>query len=284
MAVATTSDAASEATFLAKVAAALAAVPGVTAVALGGSRATGTADAWSDYDIGLYFGPEPIDIAALRPAVVALEGKRRADAVTEIGGWGPWINGGGWLTIDGRRVDLLYRDLSKVRGIIEDCARGIVTRDYQPGHPHAFVSAIYCGEVAECRPLIDSVGALAELKRRALPYPRELGAALIRTFRWEIDFAIANADKSGERGDMAYVLGCAFRAVACLCQVLFAVNQRYLLNEKGAVGRIESLTRRPADCRQRIETALAAISTGAMAIGLAELRQLATEVAALAAE
>jgi hypothetical protein len=245
MAVVTTSGASSEASFLATIAAALAAVPGVTAVALGGSRATGTADAWSDYDFGLYYGPQPIDIAALRSAIAELEGMRRADAVTEIGEWGPWINGGGWLTIDDRRVDLLYRDLTRVRGAVEDCARGSVTRDYQPGHPHAFVSAIYCGEVAECRPLVDSAGALAELKRLAVPYPRELGPALVRTFLWEIDFAIAIAGKSAERGDMAYVLGCAFRAVACLCQVLFALNQRYLLNEKGAVGRIETLARRP---------------------------------------
>ena len=40
---------------LERVSAALAAVPGVVAVALGGSRATGAAHASSDNDIGLYF-------------------------------------------------------------------------------------------------------------------------------------------------------------------------------------------------------------------------------------
>jgi hypothetical protein len=34
--------------------------------------------------------------------------------------------------------------------------------------------------------------------------------------------------------DVTYALGCCLRAVACLCQVLFAVNRTYL-NEKGAV-------------------------------------------------
>jgi hypothetical protein len=278
------SDASTDASFLAATVAALAAVSGIKAVALGGSRATGTADARSDYDIGLYYGPGPIDVAALRSVAAQLEGTRRADAVTEIGEWGPWINGGGWLTIDDRRVDLLYRDLSKVRQVLDDCARGIVTCHYQPGHPHGFVSAIYCGEIAECRPLIDAEGAIGELKRLALPYPAELGPALVRTFLWETDFAIANAGKSAERGDTAYVSGCAFRAVACLCQVLFALNRQFLLNEKGAVGRIESLTRRPADCRYRIEAAFAKIGRGAMAGALADLRQVAAEVAALAAE
>ena len=27
-------------------------------------------------------------------------------AVTEPGGWGPWVDGGGWLTIGGRRVPI----------------------------------------------------------------------------------------------------------------------------------------------------------------------------------
>jgi hypothetical protein len=101
--------------FLAGLTASLAAVPGISAVVLGGSRATGSADAWSDYDIGLYYaGGAGIDLAALRAAAARLEGRERPDTVTGIGEWGPWINGGGWLTVEGRRVDLLYRDLGKV--------------------------------------------------------------------------------------------------------------------------------------------------------------------------
>jgi len=40
----------------------LAEVPGIAGVVLGGSRARGTASAASDYDIGLYYGPdEPLN-------------------------------------------------------------------------------------------------------------------------------------------------------------------------------------------------------------------------------
>jgi predicted nucleotidyltransferase len=40
----------------------LAEVPGIVGVVLGGSRARGTANPSSDYDIGLYYGPdEPLD-------------------------------------------------------------------------------------------------------------------------------------------------------------------------------------------------------------------------------
>ena len=55
---------------LARLVAALAPVSGVRAIALGGSRARGTAVAGSDYDIGLYYDASmPIDTAALSAAL-----------------------------------------------------------------------------------------------------------------------------------------------------------------------------------------------------------------------
>ena len=80
----------------------LSAVPGVRAVVLGGSRARGAATEASDYDIGLYYEREaPPDIAGLGRAAVTLAGA--SAKVTATGEWGPWINGGAWLTVAVRR-------------------------------------------------------------------------------------------------------------------------------------------------------------------------------------
>jgi hypothetical protein len=236
---------------------ALGGVPGIRAIVLGGSRARGEAAAQSDYDIGLYYEPaEPIDIGRLAKACVLLPGTA-GSAVTAIGEWGPWINGGAWLTVAGRRVDLLYRDLAKVRAVIDDCRAGKIERVYQPGHPHAFVSAIYMGEVALCRPLWDPEAVMAPLKRLCTPYPPALGDELIRRFFWEARFALENAAHGRGRGDPNYVAGCAFRSVACLCQALFARNKTWLLNEKGAVAGVERLSVKPADFAGRVSRALA---------------------------
>ena len=84
----------------------LAAIPGVVAVTLGGSRATGTAVEGSDWDFGLYYR------GSIDPAgIVALGWPGRVFAVGE---WGTIVNGGAWLTVDGSRVDLIYRDLDEV--------------------------------------------------------------------------------------------------------------------------------------------------------------------------
>src|SRR5689334_17278729 len=94
---------------------AVAPIPGIEAVALGGSRARGTATVHSDYDIGLYYrASRPIDVGALARVVATLDDRGARAEVTSLGGWGPWIDGGGWLLIGGVHVDLLYRDLDRV--------------------------------------------------------------------------------------------------------------------------------------------------------------------------
>jgi Nucleotidyltransferase domain len=251
-------------------------VPGVRAIVLGGSRARGEATAASDYDIGLYYEPDhPIDIGRLAKAVTTLPGPATS-SVTAIGEWGPWINGGAWLTVAGMRVDLLYRDLGKVRAVIEACCAGKIERVYQPGHPHAFVSSIYMGEVALGRVLWDPDGVMTPLKRTCDPYPSALGETLIRSFFWEAKFALENALHGRGRDDPAYVAGCAFRCVACLCQALFALNRVYLLNEKAASAGVERLAVKPHDFAGRVRQAVAA-----GAAGLALLMALVEETAAL---
>jgi hypothetical protein len=261
---------------------ALAPVPGVEAVALGGSRARGAATAGSDYDIGLYYrGSRPIDIAALRRVAASLDDRGAAAEVTALRGWGPWIDGGGWLLIDGVHVDLLYRDLDRVSMAIDDAHAGKVEPHYQPGHPHAFLPAIYAGEVAYARALHDPTGSLAALQTRTTPYPSALAAALRRRFEWEATFALANARKSLDRGDISYLVGCAFRAIASLCQTLFALNGVWLLNEKGAVAAVDGFACKPADFSQRIARLYADLGSGAGAAALDRLEGLLTEAQSL---
>jgi len=221
---------------LARIVPALADVPGVSAIALGGSRARGTAHDASDHDIGLYFSTgQPLDIDRLLLVAKTLVDDPDAAAVTPVGEWGPWIVGGGWLSIGWQKVDLLYRRVEDVARVIDACRAGRISMDYQPGHPHGFCSAIWMGEIALCQPLHDPQGIIASLKATASPYPKQLGEALIRRFQWEILFSIENGDMAAAGQEQTHVAGCAYRALACIGQVLFALNERYLINEKGAL-------------------------------------------------
>lgn len=85
----------------------VAALPGVVAVALGGSRARDEHGPDSDWDFALYYR------GSFDPDSVRAKGW--TGEVSDVGGWGGGVmNGGAWLTIEDRRVDLHYRDLDEV--------------------------------------------------------------------------------------------------------------------------------------------------------------------------
>src|SRR5688572_302493 len=94
-------------------------VEGVKAIVLGGSRARGTHTLASDIDLGIYYhSNSPLDLTELSRVATRLDDEHRKDVITPLGGWGPWINGGGWLKIQSQPVDFLYRDLTRVRAVI----------------------------------------------------------------------------------------------------------------------------------------------------------------------
>jgi len=261
---------------------ALAAAPGVEAVVLGGSRARGDEGPASDYDLGLYFHSQsPFLVQDLVRAISPFVDPGSGTSLTPIGEWGPRIVGGGWLTVGGMPVDLLYRCVEDVEATIDDAWHGIVQVDYQPGHPHGFVSTIWLAEIHHCKPIFDASGSIDKLKQRLDPYPRALGLALVEQFEWEIAFAAGNAAKAIGRNDRSYIAGSIFRALACMAQVICAMNGTYVMNEKGAMRLAASLPVTPAELADRIEMIWNGFASGDHEGSLCILNRLAHEVAQL---
>ena len=260
---------------------------GVKAIVLGGSRARGTHTSHSDVDLGIYYEPaSPLDLNELSRVTTRLDDEHRPDVITPIGGWGPWINGGGWLKIQSYPVDFLYRDLEKVSAVLEDCLHGKVEIFYQPGHPLGFVSSIYLAEVAVCQPLWDPEGIISGLKKKIDPYPDSLQKALVQKFAWEINFSINIARKSAERSDVTYASGCCFRSVMCMLQVLFALNRTHWLNEKGALAMADILARKPAMLQSRINETFRLLDANPQSIhrAIADLEELSKDIDKLLAD
>jgi len=123
-------------------------LPYIEGIVLGGSRARGTHTEDSDIDIGMYYDPDSFDLDAMNQVAAELDDEHRSNLVVPLGGWGPWVNAGGWLVIEGHHVDLILRDIRRVEQVMKDTERGIVTANYQTGHPHGYISAMYRGELA----------------------------------------------------------------------------------------------------------------------------------------
>jgi hypothetical protein len=261
-------------------------VPGIVAMVLGGSRALGTHAERSDVDIGLYYrDAEQFDIAALAAAARALDDRHLSDLVTPPGGWGAWVDGGGWLQVDGLHVDVIYRDLRRVERVVADALAGRFETAYHWGYPHSFVSTIYAAEIAGCRPLWDPDGAIARLKAHLHPYPEPLRAAMVSAFGREAEFFVMVARHGLSRCDLAYTAGCCYRVMACLMQVLCTHNRSYLMNEKGAVAQAAALPTTVPDLAARVAAIFGALhpDEASLARALDELARLVADVRELVA-
>jgi predicted nucleotidyltransferase len=266
------------------VAAGLAAIRGVSAVVLGGSRARGEAARDSDVDLGIYYrSGAPLDLDALR--ALARELDPHGEGPTEPGAWGPWVNGGAWLRVEGLPLDWIYRDLERVARTVEECSAGRPVCDYYLGHPHGFHSHVYLAELHACRPLHDPHGVVRELKARVASYPPALRLALVRRFLYDAEFMLELGTGTAGRGDVFHVSGCLFRTAAALVQVLFALNERWFMNEKGALEAIERCERRPHAFASRTRAILASpgADAGALARSCREAAALVAETRALCA-
>jgi predicted nucleotidyltransferase len=234
--------------FAERIAERVATIPGVLAVTLGGSRAQGAGRPDSDWDFGLYYRGrlDPGDVRAL-----GWEG-----TVFAPGEWGGGVmNGGAWLTVDGRRVDLHYRDLDDIEHWLDEAEHGRFRVERLPFYLAGIPTYVVVGELAIARVLA------GELPRPGFPPALREQAA-----RFWADSARLTLDYThnvyARRGD---ALGCAgglARAVVEAAHGRLAAQGIWALNEKrivadagldGLVGRFARLGGTPAELRRAVE-------------------------------
>jgi Nucleotidyltransferase domain len=209
--------------FLDYVADRLMALPRVEAVALGGSRATGTNRPDSDWDFAVYYRGDfdPQDLRDL-----GWPGQ-----VSEIGGWGGGVyNGGAWLTIDGRKADVHYRDLQSVEHEMAEAAAGRVHFEPLLFHLAGIATYLIVAELAQNQII------RGELPRPAYP------AALSRTapvFWWEradLLFSYSRTQHAGQ-GRVSQAVGVMVEAATCAAHAVESARSEWVTNEKGLLSR-----------------------------------------------
>lgn len=209
---------------VAALAAELAALPGAVAVVLGGSRATATHRPDSDWDLGVYYrgSGRPLDPAALRAL-------GHPGYVSEVGEWGPIVNGGAWLTLDRTPVDVLYRDLDTVQRWLEEARRGRFAVMAQNGYVAGAPTYLPVGELALCAPIT------GELPRPG--FPERLAAVAPERWRGRAAVALMFAQAHARAGDPVPCTGMLAQAVLCVAHARLAARREWALNEKRLVQR-----------------------------------------------
>lgn len=204
---------------IATLANALAGLPGVAAVVLGGSRATGTHRPDSDWDLGLYYRGSR---RAFAPA--HLRGLGHDGHVSELGEWGPIVNGGAWLTIEGDPVDVIFRDLDTVERWLEEARHGRFEVLCQNGTVVGAPTYLPVGELAICRPIA------GEVPRPEFPEALAAGAAAWWTGRAGVSLMFA--EQHAASGDAVCCTGMLVDAALCTAHARLAGRREWVLNEK----------------------------------------------------
>ena len=194
----------------------LAAIPGVVAVTLGGSRASNTAVEGSDWDFGLYYrgSLDPADIVVLGwPGRVFAPGE-----------WGRIVNGGAWLTIEGTKVDLIYRDLDEVLRWTAAAEDGRFEIDREVGYVAGIATYVLAGELALGRVLA------GDLPRPGFPpkLQQTAPAAWSRLAAGALHFAEVHAGRQDRVASLANLC----QAVLATAQGRLAAAGEWVLNEK----------------------------------------------------
>jgi predicted nucleotidyltransferase len=226
---------------------ALAAVPNMEAIVLGGSHARGMHLPNSDLDLGLYYRDSaPLEVEAVKAVALAFS-DRGAPVVTGFYEWGPWVNGGAWVHNSVSKIDFLYRSLDDVERTIEEAERGIWQHHYDQQPPFGFRSVIYLAETACAVPLYDPAGQIERLKERTRIYPAALKERIVSDTLWGAEFSLIFAGDFARKSDVQNTAASLTRVYHYLVQALFALNETYFINDKGSERVIETFSRRPGE-------------------------------------
>ncbi|GCD98491.1 nucleotidyltransferase domain-containing protein [Embleya hyalina] len=213
----------SDASFTTHVTQRLAALPGVAAVALGGSRAQGRHRPDSDWDFAVYyrdgFTPD------------AIRGLGWPGEVSEFGAWGGGVfNGGARLTVEDRAIDLHYRELADVERRLAEAREGRFEVERLMFHLAGVPTYLVVAELAVNRVLF------GDLPRPSYP------AALRRAAhaRWSDDarLTLAYADRAhAAHGHVTDVAGAIGRAACEAAHAVSAGRGEWVTNEKTLLDR-----------------------------------------------
>lgn len=232
-------------------------VPNVVAVVLAGSHASGFARPGSDIDVGVYYREAaPFSIEHVRSIAGSISTPGTVPTVTEMYGWGPWVNGGAWIQTPVGKVDFLYRNLDQVQKVLEEGRQGTWRHDYDQQPPYGFRSVVYFGETFMCVPLHDPDGEIARLKQSVTEYPAALKNRIIEDSLWGAEFSLRFSRTFEDSADVYNAAGCMTRVAQFLVHTLFALNEEYFVSDKYAGRLLEQFALRPRDFTPRLADVL----------------------------
>lgn len=199
---------------------------------MAGAHAKGCADPGSDIDFFLYVNEwKPFEEReALIRGIADPDGPRYLSKDLEENVWGSNMD----FSYHGIPVETTVRSIREVERITDECLQGKFEVIPVGWTTNGYFSYVYLSELSFVQPIDDEKGILANLKKKADPYPQKLRRAIIDRFlggprSWLHNFHYHTAI---EREDLLFVSALVEHMVLDLVQVIFAINEVYYKGDK----------------------------------------------------
>ena len=217
---------------------ALAAIDGVMAVGLGGSRGLGIADEGSDYDFVLF-----------RDGGEAIGARRIVDAIRPLLGRAELQISGNFVQTQmrGRKIEIFQNDLAAIAREIAMAQAGKFRWTVHPLLPHGDLSTRSISHLISAEICHEKESAIRILREKALPFPFPLKNSLIRYFIKHSSYLMTHAGKVRRPEDLQNLIALISGFVYSVNIVIFSLNDMYPVLEKGAARVIPSLSYCPKD-------------------------------------
>ncbi len=225
-------------------------------IALGGAHAKGADDAESDIDLYVFARDVlPIHERDRLCAQFSLEISRVVswDAGSSVER--PFTQGGTDFYYRGQKIEVWFRNIDYVSGIISACQEGAIHRDYVTWTVMGFFNYCTLSDLHKMVPVEDPGSLLARWKAEVSVYPPKMKQRILREYLaaarfWPDNFHYKTAVA---RCDILYTSGIVQQVVHNLIQVVFALNETYFPGEKKLEASLEHLPSQPHDFTRRIQ-------------------------------
>ncbi len=209
-------------------------LPGVVAITLGGSMATGFADDLSDLDVYVYYR-EPLAASAER----AVRLRPLADEGTlEVGI--PTFGLEDHLYVEGKLIELVYLDLDRLSAEVEQAyGQGLSSE----GYTTALLYILFRSQVFH-----DATGEVTALRERLqAAYPEPTRARLLREQPELLRYYLELLRISQRRDDSLYVQHMRYSIQMVFFNLLFALNRQYHPGGKRLLAHAQRCAIQPPD-------------------------------------
>lgn len=216
----------------------MAGLPGVAAIALGGSSASGLADASSDLDVYMYYR-SPLAASAdrevrLRP--LADEGTLEMDI--------PTFGLEDHLHVQGKLIELVYLDLDRLSA---EAAQAYSQGLSSEGYTTALLYILFRSQV-----LHDATGEVTTLRERLrTSYPEPTRAQLLHEHPELMRYYLELLRISQGREDLLYVQQMRYNIHMIFFNLLFALNRLYHPGGKRLLAHAQQCAIQPSELAER---------------------------------